>query len=497
MPKPKNVVIQVRGNLATLRPVDLDIKRLFAREMMYRRRMSENNQYWSEDRRCFEVIPDDDYGEQLIFATGHLQRVRHFMQQAGRQLRIVNLGPRPDPQLYLPAWDRVADVKFRWQQRETLERLLKFRYAQVRCPVGFGKSFMIGVLCRLLPHANIVISTFARDVLTQLHAEVSKQLPFVGLIRAGKRLAGRRVHCVGLKSLANYEGNCDLLIVDEVHEFGTDANLELLGSLPQFANARRYGFSANVGDRTDQGDFETEGAFGPCVVSLDYEECLKHGCVVPLKILWRDVCSDRLIVSPDWPLWKREKYGIWQNELRNQLIAADAKSFGTKQVLITVSTLEHAAYLKQLLPEYTLCYADSQSTTDKAAALRRKGLLKNEPPMTAARRQKLKQDFESGKLRHVIATSVWNRGVDFKPLQVLIRADARADRISGTQIPGRTSRVSDGKEAAVIVDYRDQFDSGFARRAQFRSVTYRQHGWEQLQMPNSHAVQKAAKSWLK
>jgi len=85
-------------------------------------------------------------------------------------------------------------------------------------------------------------------------------------------------------------------------------------------------------------------------------------------------------------------------------------------------------------------------------------------------------------LRKVIATSVWNRGVNFKNLEVLIRADAGSSVIDDTQIPGRLSRTTDDGEkiCGILIDYMDQFDPTFKLKASKRKTTYKRKGWEQI-----------------
>lgn len=120
------------------------------------------------------------------------------------------------------------------------------------------------------------------------------------------------------------------------------------------------------------------------------------------------------------------------------------------------------------------------------------GLLEpNEPILDRARRDKLTTAFEKGKLKKAICTTVWNVGVSFNGLQVLIRADAGGSPIMDTQIPGRVSRIGPGKEYGVVHDYMDQFSASFRRKAKSREKSYDSHGWKQ------HFPQKASKDSLR
>ena len=100
--------------------------------------------------------------------------------------------------------------------------------------------------------------------------------------------------------------------------------------------------------------------------------------------------------------------------------------------------------------------------------------------MNGERRTRLTKDFESGILKKVIATTVWNVGVSFNKLAVLIRADAGASQISDIQIPGRVSRTAEGKEFGIVHDYLDEFSKHFKTRARGRMKVYTEHGWESM-----------------
>lgn len=67
--------------------------------------------------------------------------------------------------------------------------------------------------------------------------------------------------------------------------------------------------------------------------------------------------------------------------------------------------------------------------------------------------------------------------VDFAKLAVLIRADGATSEVNSTQIPGRLSRLAEGKEEGILVDFRDEFNAWASRRSEARIRTYRRHGW--------------------
>lgn len=417
----------------------------------------------------------------LICAAGYLHRITRVLKHHGLQVQLRDFTKPPAPETFQPHWDRLAGVEWKWMQQRCIQRLVTEPYMQLKCPPGYGKSFLLYCLAKVLPKAKIVVSTQSVDVLEQLHAELASRLPDVGLVTGASKRFGRRINCVSGKSLHRVVEPPDLLIVDEVHECGTDDYMEKFASAA-FRFARHIGLSANAGQRPDGAWFELEGFFGPVLIDLSYQDCVKHGAVVPIEVHWRDVVMDKDPASGLTNRVEKLRSGIWCNRFRNNLIARDARSFGDRQVLISVDVIEHALQLKRELPHYTLCYSeDGLSESERQRAIKNKLLPEDEPVMTRERRRQLKSSFEHGTLKHVIATTVWKRGVDFKSLEVLIRADAGASLISDTQIPGRTSRLSQAtsKTSSIVVDYLDQFGSFFRERANVRRRNYKEHGWTQ------------------
>ena len=97
--------------------------------------------------------------------------------------------------------------------------------------------------------------------------------------------------------------------------------------------------------------------------------------------------------------------------------------------------------------------------------------------MTAKKIAQIRRDFESGKLKKLIATNIFSEGVNFVHLKYLIRADGEISKISNTQIPGRLSRLFPGKECAYLIDFVDHFSPWAYQRSCIRFEDYKNAGW--------------------
>lgn len=441
---------------------------------------------------CFSELrdPDNIIPPHIITGAGFLPRLKRAFKDAGFKV-VYKSHTSVRKKAHRVLWDRLPkNTQFRWRQEECLRAILKSPYGRIHCPTGFGKSWMIGVLCQMLPYAQIDITTHSKDVIEMIYEDLCTMLPSVGLVHGGRKEFGKRITCYSGKSLHRSDHKADFLFVDELHEFGTT---DYLDRIAQYVRSRNYGFSANVpGDRPDGADFEIEGMFGPLRFSLSYGEAVEHGCIVPIKVMWVDVVMDVNPCSDALNAVSRNRWGVWRNKVRNEKIAAIGNHFleKGKQVLILVDTVDHACFLKKLLPHFEMVYGESNLKGEDREKFMRWGLIDHdEPLMTAERRLNLKHQFEEGSIRAAIATGVWNRGVNFKQLQVLIRGDAKTSPIADTQLPGRLSRIDANKNYGLLVDFHDQFDTVMQRRAQERKRRYRKLNWEQFENHDGGATE--------
>lgn len=483
------------GNLIRIKNVDKRLHGILFTSLSYYRRSlvrGTNGRHSTIDTQPVSCVCTQELNgvTQAITNAGFLPRLVDILGEHGYQLELRKLR-----KLYAedhePCWENIERFELRPGQREMLESVAASERGRIWWPTGGGKSFLVPLICLLFPKMNIVVTTKHMAPLLDLHDNLSTYLPSVGIYCSQKKKSGRRVMCYSSGCLQYADPqNTHMVIADELHELATDAMFERFA---QFRYSKMFGLSANVDDRWDGADFELEGLFGSVIAALTYEAGVSQGSIVPIRVLLRNVFLDDNPAEGHVDI-AQKRHGIWRNEARNELIAEDARAYDDEQqVLITVSTFDHACHLKKLLPDFTMVYAPTEDKEVKLDRYVKWGLLsKDEPEMTRHRLDMLKKRFEDGRLKKVIATTVWNRGVNFRNLQVLIRADGVASKIVDTQIPGRLSRTgTEGdKEYGILIDYLDQFDERLARAAKKRVADYKEKSWE-IVMPEKKRIRLA------
>lgn len=464
-------------------PLDKRLARKLKKELKYRkavylateaeRRKHNNERMVFTTVRCYKVI-DGNSSKQLITNSGYLEKILPIIKSLNRKVDIRDLRQIGRKGAFVVDEQVIEETGFRPKQKELLLRMVNAERGQVCYPTGAGKSFLARVYCQALPKARLVFTTKHQAVLKEAYAGLKSVLPNVGIYCSEKKEnVGARVMCCSTGSLHHaIDWKPDALLVDETQELATP---KMLRALSMFKLCRFIGLSANYKDRMDGADFELEGLFGPRIATLSYDAAMKAGLIVPIEVHWRSV-KIKSPVAANAPRIIKQKYGIWRNAARNSLIAQDANSFPDEQILIVVNTVDHAVHLRKILPDFEICY--SAISPKKLREFKQLGLLpQNYVPLTPAQRDKMKKQFEAGTLKKVIATSVWNRGVNFHKLQVLIRADAGGSKVNDTQIPGRLSRL--GKSKGILIDYCDEFDGGLNTNALSRRRQYARKKWKQ------------------
>ena len=478
MGKRKTVILIKNGNMLLVNAQSSRVKHILRRVLTYKK--VEFIRGRGTSRRTETEVPmyNEDHKGRFATCYGYWKLIRDSLTSYGYRVRLRDK-TQERAEAFEQFWENISQYKLRDNQPEFLEKILKYRCGRFDCPPGFGKSFMIGVVCAVLPRARVHVVTRRIPILRErIYPELVQMVGDVGIMCSGQKKTGHRVMCYSVGMLHKVDPkSADILIADEVHELASDKAVE---QLVRWQNTRNYGLSASQDMRVDNKDFRLHGLFGPIVHRVSYAQAQAAKMVVPIRVRLTTVESSVNPCSAGQSDTQKKRFGYWQNDFRNSLIAEDARRYPDDvQTLITVETLEHAVYLKSKLPEYTLVYSEMGLKRENRNKYVKAGLISaEEPEMTTQRRVDLTQRFEDGRLKKAIATTVWNVGVSFNGLSVIIRADGASGDIGNIQIPGRVSRTHDGKEFAILHDYRDVFDKGLMRKSQARIRRYNLEGWD-------------------
>lgn len=367
-----------------------------------------------EDRTVIDH--DEDDPSLVYFLPGLWPRIKGFFDQHEIEYEITadNRNSEIRPQIDFEA---IKDVQFRETQDLALALIATSDCGIIDCSVGYGKSWLVGVICKAFPRLKILVCTGSVSVVNTLYEYLCKQVPGeIGIIGGGKNLVqGKRVIISTLRGLEKIPSEWpELIAVDECHEIScNDAGKQLM----RFVFSRRFGFSASP-VRADGSQLAMEAILGPVIMKMSYEDAAEQGMVVPMRyaMLHCNWCPS-ICHKEDLSEILMKRFSYWRNEARNRVIAdyvykllAVDKDI---QILILCQTLEAAIALHQKLPGFVVAYYGSCDLADI-----QKRFPKEKYPKLDINSYKLKQKdlnrirgaFSKGTLKRVISTTVFRQG---------------------------------------------------------------------------------------
>lgn len=257
---------------------------------------------------------------------------------------------------------------------------------------------------------------------------------------------------------------CHLLIVDECHHSPAPTWRAVIES----AKNARWAFSATPFCGDEERDAAMRELFGDSLFVVGRDELLKAGNLANGRVIMVEASNDsalsgkiesqarataavqskrfrgcdpvELLQRARWTLCAR--YGIAENEERNALIVALAHRHLHESTLILVQQVEHGKALAGCIPFSVVCHSG----------------------MGKKNRREAIEGFRDGSVKHLIATSLADEGLDVPRASVLILASAGRSAGKLEQRTGRVLRSFEEKGEGLIYDFQDS--AHFMLRAQ-------------------------------
>jgi superfamily II DNA or RNA helicase len=226
--------------------------------------------------------------------------------------------------------------------------------------------------------------------------------------------------------------NSGTIILDECHLAACDTVQVIARNIKA---EYVYGMSASPW-RDDGADMLIEAFLGRKIVDISARELIRQGYLVRPNI--------RFIAPAPYP-FKSGKYPsiyskyIVENDQRNSMILKATKNMVEQGFvpLVLFHTIKHGDvlfdHMKKTVPTGLLSGKDS-----------------------AKQREKIKDELESGKIKCLVASKIFEIGVDLPILSGLVIAGAGKSSVRALQRIGRVIRPYKGKKMSAIIDFADQ-----------------------------------------
>lgn len=203
----------------------------------------------------------------------------------------------------------------------------------------------------------------------------------------------------------------------------------------QSTSARHRFLLSGTPYREDGADILIEAVGGPKICQITASELIQKGWLVRPNIHFINVPPKKNIGKTYQDVYQKF---IVDNEIRNELIVKATKKLvaAGRKVLLLVVRKEHGKCLKKLL----------ESDLDVFSL---DGSNKTETRITAIK------DLESGKLNVLIASKIFDQGIDIPQLDALVLCGSGKSSARALQRIGRVIRSFEGKKNAIVVDFWD------------------------------------------
>lgn len=455
----------------------------------------------------------EPYRKSLIkkgrFLTGFLPRI--YLTLSTKLEPNLSIKNNSTYRLTFKPYD-LNGIKLRKDQEELFLQAIENGRGIIKAPARSGKTVIAGALISSLSRPTLFLC-HTKDLLYQTEDEFKKFGFDVGVVGGGRKELNHDVTIATHQSMSKVikpltESSYQLIIVDEAHHVSSfEGNYaKILGNLQA---KYRIGFTATLPEK-EESLMAMEGFLGPVIGELTTEEAIGAGIIVRPKVIILKVPENSTIKKLSYV--EAYKAGIVKNRARNRMIMKTAKRYLEEDmtVLILVTRVRHGFQIHEMFNRFHpylnvpfICGNIDVDTQKEIKRLKKKlELWLGNPQMhktialtelkeelqelmglqervrkASASRKEYKHKLNSGEIRCIIATNIWNEGINIPNLNVVINAAGGKSEMATIQKASRSLTAAPGKEYGIIVDLFDKNSNFFISHFGERVSLYMEEGW--------------------
>lgn len=399
----------------------------------------------------------------LQFATGLLHRVEDFYKNANKKYEIIDQRSSKSigsPRDILSKLNSINKSPYLYQL-ETLDAVDKNDRGIIKVATGGGKSLIAALIAAKFGKKTIIY-VIGKDLLYQFHDFFSSIFDEkIGIIGDGEcniqeiNIASiwtigqaiglnkkdillddngdeKEVEKNKYSDIVSMVKDTKVHIIDECHMSACETIQQIFKmSSPEHL----YGLSGSPW-RDDGADLMIEAILGRYIVNISASFLIKNNFLAQPLIRFRNV--------PYYPYELEKVYQsvykkyIVENDVRNGLVLDAAKTMVQKgyQTLVLFNSIKHGKILYDLFNQHMSCALLDGSNSKEE-------------------REKVKQDLLNHKIDCVLASRIFDIGVDIPSLSGLVIACGGKSSVKALQRVGRVIRKYVTKKHAVIIDFID------------------------------------------
>ena len=354
---------------------------------------------------------------------------------------------------------RTNNIKLRDYQHEAITAFFKSGcIGLIEGSVASGKTFMFAVITKIINEPTLIVMG-RKDLVHNGMEEFVKEYGFnpndIGIVQ-GQNYDEKRITFCTIQSFEKIQ-NIDqykFIVIDEVHHCSSETYQRLLMSSQA---PYRLGVSGTISGLEMVEVLKVKSFMGDIVYKIETKELIKRGFLAEPTVYGFEIEEPDINPADFGSNWiKIETDLIVNNEARNNIIArlANEGKLPTP-LLILVRRIPHGELLQSLIPGSVFLQGKSKDED----------------------RKKFRQLMDKGDDVKVIATDIFNEGVNMKELKVVVIAGAMKSHVLIKQRAGRGLRKTETKKTITLIDFIDRFHRIPERQSEARFRQYKKDGF--------------------
>lgn len=378
-----------------------------------------------------------------------------------------------------------SNIILRTYQEPCIKALKKHVNGIFLLPPGTGKT-QIALQCASELKQHTLFLTHTKELLNQAKQRCEDNLVCTtSTITEGKCDSSGDIVFATVQTLSNIikkeeikQNEFGMIIVDECHHLATNAeSVTMFETCINYFNARyKIGLTATL-SRSDGLQKTTEKILGNVIYELKKEKNNLVGYYdgnevvrvpleqfqVPARVYMKKTQykpSDECFDVTDRLVYTKLISDLTSNFDRNKLILETCENLRGYSIVVS----ERVDQLKWFEERLSLC-------------------ARIDSKMKKKDREKIVQDFRSGRYKYLLATySLIAEGFDVPMLENIVMASPIKDRKTVIQSVGRCQRPYGHKKLAKVYDFDDDVSILKGKNGAFnnRRITYKKEGWEMI-----------------
>lgn len=416
-----------------------------------------NGRYVKENIETRKLLVKDPKNPTMsLLPIGFLKDLEDYLKENGAKYKIFD--QRKIQHEYNFTRDQIKNClgyltldKF---QIDIVQTCLKHTMGIIKAPTGSGKTECFIALCKLMNIKTLIL--FARiDLAHQTLRRMIKAGLDGGIVQGSNIDENHKIVMATVQSSHKLRDKYEMVIVDEVHRANSEAYHEIL-----MANMFRYrfGFSATPFVYKDKyKDARTKSWIGGLIYEVESEPLIESGRIAKPTIHMIPVDRPENIFDKKWQA--AENWGIVENTYRNKIIAKLCETLGG-QILILVKRIDHGKNLEKRISNSQFLHGD----------------------IKVKDRQEVAAKFENDGDFVLIASTIFDEGIDILNVNHVIIAGGGSSYIKVIQRMGRGMRAGENKKEVDIYDFYDQTNNILMRHSNERIRIYKKNGFKDIKV---------------